>query len=70
MKNPIELNEELVEEALRLTNIQTKQELINFALAELIRNHKKRNLLELSGQIQFSTNYDYKSLRENRNISD
>ncbi|MCT7954859.1 type II toxin-antitoxin system VapB family antitoxin [Laspinema palackyanum] len=70
MKNPIELNEELVEEALRLTNIQTEQELINFALAELIRNRKKRNLLELSGQIQFSTNYDYKSLRENRNVSD
>ncbi|WP_254563644.1 type II toxin-antitoxin system VapB family antitoxin [Oscillatoria sp. HE19RPO] len=70
MKTSIELNEELVKEALRLTNIQTEQELINFALAELIRNRKKRNLLELSGQIQFSTDYDYKALRENRNVSD
>jgi Arc/MetJ family transcription regulator len=70
MKTSIELNEELVKEALRLTNTQTEQELINFALAELIRNRKKRNLLELSGQIQFSKDYDYKALRENRNVSD
>ena len=30
MKKSIELNEELVKEGLRLTNIQTEQELINF----------------------------------------
>jgi Arc/MetJ family transcription regulator len=70
MKTSIELNEELVKEALRLTDCKTEQELINLALAELIRNRKKRNLLDLSGQIQFSTDYDYKALRENRNVSD
>ncbi|MFB2875644.1 type II toxin-antitoxin system VapB family antitoxin [Floridanema aerugineum] len=66
----IELNEELVKEALRLTNFKTEKELIDFALQELIRNRKKRNLLDLSGQIQFSTDYDYKALRSNRNVSD
>jgi len=66
MKTSIELNEELVKEALRLTNLQTEQELIDFALAELIRHRKKRNLLDLSGQIKFSEDYDYKALRENR----
>ena len=70
MKTSIELKEELVKEALRLTNFQTEQELINFALEELIRTRKKRNLLDLSGQIQFSPDYDYKVLRENRNVSD
>lgn len=70
MKTSIELKEELVKEALRLTNFQTEQELINFALEELIRTRKKRNLLDLSGQIQFSTDYDYKALRANRNVSD
>ncbi|KPQ34057.1 MAG: hypothetical protein HLUCCO16_17775 [Phormidium sp. OSCR] len=44
--------------------------LISFALEELIRTRKKRNLLDLSGQIQFSTDYDYKALRTNRNVSD
>jgi hypothetical protein len=43
--------------------------LINLALQELIRTRKKRNLLDLSGQIEFSPDYDYKALRENRNVS-
>ncbi|MEC4805980.1 MAG: type II toxin-antitoxin system VapB family antitoxin [Jaaginema sp. PMC 1079.18] len=70
MKTSIELKKDLVKEGLRLTNCQTEQELIDFALEELIRTRKKRNLLDLSGQIQFSTDYDYKALRENRNVSD
>jgi len=51
MKTSIELKEELVKEALRLTHCQTEEELLNFALEELIRTRKKRNLLDLSGQI-------------------
>lgn len=70
MKTSIELKEELVKEALRLTNCQTEQELINFALEELIRTRKKHNLLDLSGQIQFSADYDYKALRESRDVFD
>lgn len=67
MKTKIELNEELVKEAFSLTDFQTEKELIEFALQELIRTRgKKRNLLDLSGQIQFADNYDYKALRENR----
>jgi Arc/MetJ family transcription regulator len=59
-----------VREALRITNFKTEKELIEFALQELIRTRKKRNLLELSGQIQFSPDCDYKALRANRNVSD
>ncbi|MBP0015771.1 MAG: type II toxin-antitoxin system VapB family antitoxin [Roseofilum sp. SID3] len=70
MKAPIELNEDLVNEAFSLTDCQTEQELIDLALQELIRTRKKRNLLDLSGQIQFSDNTDYKELRSNRNVSD
>jgi Arc/MetJ family transcription regulator len=70
MTTNVELNEELVKEALRLTNFKTEKELINFALQELIRNRKKRNLLDLSGQIQFANDYDYKALRSNQNVSD
>jgi Arc/MetJ family transcription regulator len=66
----VEINEELVKEALQLTQLKTEKELIELALQELISTRKKRNLLDLSGQIQFSTDYDYKALRENRNVSD
>ncbi len=70
MRTNVELDDRLMEEAFRLTNIRTKKELLNFALQELIRNRKKRNLLDLSGQIDFATDYDYKSLRANRHVSD
>ena len=66
MKTTLELNEELVKEALSLTDFQTEKELIEFALQEIIRTRKKRNLLDLSGKIEFADNYDYKALRENR----
>jgi Arc/MetJ family transcription regulator len=67
MTTQIELNEELVKEAFSLTDFQTEKELIEFALQELIRTRrKKRNLLDLSGKIEFADNYDYKALRENR----
>ncbi|WP_293333208.1 type II toxin-antitoxin system VapB family antitoxin [Microcoleus sp. CAWBG58] len=70
MTTKVEINGELVKEALQLTKFKTAKELIDFALKELIRTHKKRNLLDLSGQIQFSTDYDYKALRANKNVSD
>ncbi|MDJ0583241.1 type II toxin-antitoxin system VapB family antitoxin [Crocosphaera sp.] len=70
MRTNIDLDDHLVEEAFKLTNLRTKKDLVNFALKELIRNHKKRNLLDLSGKIQFYDNYDYKSTRDNQNVSD
>jgi Arc/MetJ family transcription regulator len=69
MRTNIELDDALVEEAFRLTNLRTKKDLIHLALQELIRKYKKPNLLDLSGQIQFATDYDYKALRENRNLN-
>ena len=59
MKSPLELDEELVKEAFCLTNFKTEKELIDFALQELIRTRKKRNLLDLSGQIQLAIEYDH-----------
>ncbi|KKD36944.1 MAG: type II toxin-antitoxin system VapB family antitoxin [Limnoraphis robusta] len=64
MNTNIELNEQLVKEALELTQFSTEKEVIEFALQELIRTRKKRkNLLDLSGQIEFATD------RENTTVS-
>lgn len=62
MGTNIEIDDELIEEAFRLTNLRTKKEVVNLALKELIRQRKKRNLLDLSGQISLTDNYDYKAL--------
>ncbi|MBD2297400.1 type II toxin-antitoxin system VapB family antitoxin [Nostoc sp. FACHB-190] len=70
MKITLNLDESLLNEALQLTNLTTQEELVNFALQELVRSrsesHRKKNLLDLAGQIQFAPDFDYKALRETR----
>ena len=65
MRTNIEIDDKLMEEAFSLTNVRTKKELVHLALQELITAKKKKDLLELSGKIQFHEGYDYKSLRGN-----
>jgi Arc/MetJ family transcription regulator len=66
----LNLDKALLDEALHLTNLATQEELVNLALQELVRSRRKKNLLDLAGQIQFSENFDHKTLRETRNAAD
>ena len=52
MRTNVELDDALVEEAFRLTNVRTKKELLHLALQELIRFQKKKNLLDLAGKAE------------------
>ncbi|MBK6617224.1 MAG: hypothetical protein RI993_1282 [Pseudomonadota bacterium] len=70
MRTNIVLDETLVKEAITLTGIRTKRELIDVALRELIRSRRKKNMLDLAGKIQFADDYDHKQLRELRHDSD
>ena len=70
MRTNIELDDELVNEALQLTQVKTKKELVNLALAELIKAKKKKNLLDLAGQIQFRDDFDRNQVRRDRNAAD
>lgn len=70
MRTNIELDDELVNEALQLTQVKTKKELVNLALAELIKAKKKKNLLDLAGQIQFRDDFDRNQVRRDRNAPD
>jgi len=66
MRTNIVLDDDLVEEASRLTGIRTKRELVHEALKLLVATKKRLNLLEIAGKIEFADNYDYKKLREGR----
>jgi hypothetical protein len=70
MRTNIEIDDKLMEEAFTLTNVRTKKELIHLALQEFIKAKKKKDLLELSGKIQFHEGYDYKSMRGNRLLAE
>jgi Arc/MetJ family transcription regulator len=66
MRTNIVLDEELVQEAQRLTGIRTKRALVEEALKVLITTRKRKSLLELEGKIRFFAGYDYKASREDR----
>ena len=70
IRTNIELDDALVEEAFRLTNVRTKKDLLNLALQELIHSRKKKNLLDLAGKVQLRDDYDYKALRSTRHAVD
>jgi Arc/MetJ family transcription regulator len=56
LRTNIELDEKLVDEAMKLTNIKTKKELVNFALKELIGKAKRKKILELEGKVEWTGN--------------
>lgn len=66
MRTNIVLDDTLVNEAIRLSGVKTKKEVIFLALQEFVTNKKRLNLLDLSGKINFDKDYDYKKLREER----
>jgi Arc/MetJ family transcription regulator len=70
MQVTLNLDEALINEALRLTNLATQEELLNLALRELVSSRRKKNLLDLAGQIQFVQDFDHKALRETRHDAD
>ena len=64
MRTNIVLNDELVSEAFKYaSDIHTKRELVEAALAEFVRNRRMKDFRDLKGKIQFSEGYDYKKMR-------
>jgi Arc/MetJ family transcription regulator len=66
MRTNIVLDPELVKRAFRLSDAQTKKDLVDEALRELVRVRGRRPLKDLKGKIRFREGYDYKRLREGR----
>ena len=66
MRTNIVLDDDLLKEALQLSNIKTKKDVIACALQEFVATRKRRNLLDLKGKIAFRDDYDYKAMRQNR----
>ena len=58
IRTNIELNEKLVNEAMRLTNKKTKKELVNYAVEELVRKMKRKKVLELEGKVVWGGNLE------------
>ena len=56
LRTNIELDEKLMDEAMKLTHKKTKKELVNYALKELVSKIKRKKLLEIEGKVQWTGN--------------
>jgi Arc/MetJ family transcription regulator len=63
MRTNIVIDETLIEEAMALTKLRTKREIVHKALEEYVRVLKKKDLRALRGKIRLAEGYDYKKLR-------
>ncbi len=52
----IELNDKTLKEALKLTRIKTKKDVVNYALGELVRKIRRKKMLELEGKVKWEGN--------------
>ncbi|MBE9044841.1 type II toxin-antitoxin system VapB family antitoxin [Pleurocapsales cyanobacterium LEGE 10410] len=66
----MDLDDSLIEQAFALTGLRTKKELVNFALAELVKRGEKKDLLDLAGEIEFIEDFDTDTVRSNRYVVD
>ena len=61
----IDINDDIIKEAMQLSHIQNPQDLVRFALSELLRKLKKQELAALRGKVEWEGN-----LSDMRTIAD
>jgi Arc/MetJ family transcription regulator len=64
MEAKIAIDDNLLQDALSVSGLQTKEELINEALREYIKVKKRKDLTELAGRIDFYQDFNHKKMRE------
>jgi Arc/MetJ family transcription regulator len=67
MRTNIVLDDKLVAEAMKLTRIQTKREVVELALREMVARRKRKNVVELVRQDLIAPDYDVRAVRAGMN---
>lgn len=58
MRTTLDLNEVLIDEAMKITGEKTKTSIIHRALNDLVRREKSLKLLEYAGKVNISIDLD------------
>ncbi len=53
MRTNIEIDDDVLREARRLTGARTKREVVDLALRDLVARHRRAEILELRGQVRW-----------------
>jgi Arc/MetJ family transcription regulator len=66
MPTNLNIDDGLLDEAVKVSGKKTKRETVNAALAEYVSRRKQRRILDLFGKLEWDPKYDYKKERERR----
>lgn len=64
MPTNLNIDDGLLDEAVKVSGKKTKRETVNAALAEYVSRRKQRRILELFGKLEWDAKYNYKKERE------
>ena len=63
MPTNLNIDDRLLDEAVKLGGRRTKRETVNEALAEYIQRRRRRELVKYFGKVDFDPAWDYKKAR-------
>jgi len=66
MPTNLAIDDALLREAQRLGKHRSKRETVMRALAEYVERHRRKEILELAGRIDWDERYDHKAQRRRR----
>jgi len=64
MPTNLNIDDSLLDEAVKVSGKKTKRETVNVALAEYVSRRKQRRILDLFGKLEWDAKYDHKKERE------
>lgn len=67
MATNLDIDQKLLEEAVKYGNHKTKKSAVNEALAEYVQKKKQLGIIELFGTLDWDESYDYKADRKRGN---
>ncbi len=66
MATNLDIDQELLAEAMTIGKLPTKKATVNEALREFVQKRKRLEILDLFGTIDFDPDYDYKAERKRK----
>lgn len=63
MATNLQLDDQLIQKAVKLGGHQSKKDAVNEALKEYVQRREQLKIVELFGTIEYDEDYDYKKLR-------
>jgi Arc/MetJ family transcription regulator len=63
MRTNIVIDDQLVADAMKLSGVKTKREVVELALRRLVSSAKQKDILDLVGQDMIAPGYDVRAVR-------